>query len=87
MERNCVLSRNILRLAWWRESKPCPYFVGDFVSIPCGHLDTKECKSKILDIAEIELDISCAGYYIYGYLCARPKRDATQVFFFELKQA
>jgi hypothetical protein len=24
MERNCVLSRNILSLAGWRESKPCP---------------------------------------------------------------
>jgi len=24
VERNCVLSRNILSLAGWRESKPCP---------------------------------------------------------------
>ena len=24
VERGCVLSRNILRLAGWRESKPCP---------------------------------------------------------------
>ena len=34
-----------------------------------GHHDvTVESKSKILDIAEIGVDISCAEYYIYGCL-------------------